>query len=536
MSLPVYPPEDLNRGLQLLQQLGSFWLNIFDDRETLRANLRASAHEQAQVHLNFLEAVACVSRLNVPVFHTENWHLLVIKLSDVLAVPSAYQPDDLVYGEQDGSVFGRPSGFIQNYGGMDKPGIIQAPLPAGLEDIPFNLQNLVISPSKVWINGLDFKINHDRRLLVFTEDPFKSSLVPHRDVFDSAGNKVDEEIALWVYKGQFDLQHIYIHFGYALGLQLASAQGYKDLLNAIWDMHVLGPSIEDLRLFLAALSGAPTVIDTEETVLVVRVEETERLVVTNTHVYRVPLEANLLVSEGDVLVHGDPVSDAVIVRELSGHVPDYTDIPAVALSRNFLSGGYFSELTFKNNRVALEYLGADQDGKTVVRFEVSGFPGDVEKFWDDVHTRGKIDGETLANLLDTRENPVGEPGPLNLPAMVNPLEFVMENLLRNNLFVINVRQASFHKGAPGVKLFRLLRDVIPPHTTYLVFIELTPDDEVVDLSQPGGEDEPGVEEEVDVFLGVSTEDEAFEISSAPPGTASYGDMAVTAKLVSLTCQ
>jgi len=54
---------------------------------------------------------------------------------------------------------------------------------------------------------------------------------------------------------EFDLDHVYTHFGYALGVKLASSQGYKDLLNAFWDMHVLGPSRKDLQIFLAAMSG-----------------------------------------------------------------------------------------------------------------------------------------------------------------------------------------------------------------------------------------------------------------------------------------
>lgn len=537
-ELPQYPAEDLNRGAQLLEQLGSFWATIFDDRTVLQTHLRSSANEQAQSHLDFLEAVASVSRFTVPVFHREIWTLMTIKRSDVESVPSVYKADDLVYGQQPGTVQGRPEGFVQTYGGRDRPDMVQARMPDNLAKASFTLQNYVVNPSRVMAYGVDYDVDFDRRLIRFLKDPFEDPMVPRRDIYDAAGNPIDTEIALWVYQGDVDLDLVYIQFGYALGIKLASSDGYKDLLNAFWNQHVTGPNVADMQSYLAALAGAPLVRNPVETVEVIKNEADTKLIVTNLAVYRAPLTANVLVNVGDTVYAGDILTDAVQIQELSHHAPDYSGLAAVTLSPNFLSGGYFGELTFHNRRVDVEYLGQDAHNRTVIRFEVTGFPSDVEKFWEDVQNRGTQPGhKTLAELLDTRENPVGQPGPLNLPVQINSLEFLLDNLMKNNLFIIKVRQASFGSGALGTGLFRYLREIIPPHTTYVVFIELTAVEDTVDLGQEGGEDAPGVQEAAGVFHGANPiAEDLFEAAEAPFGTASYQDAAVSVRLVSATCQ
>jgi hypothetical protein len=521
-----YPPEDLNRGAKLLDQLGSFWATIFDDRYQLQTHLRSGANEQAQTHLDFLAAVACVSRFTVPVFHRKYWHLLIIKQSEVNSVPSIHRPGDLVYGPQSGAVPGRPAGFIQKYGARDRLDIVQARLPDNMVNAQYMLQNYVVNASRTLVCGTDYDVDKERKLIRFLSDPFQDPLIPKRDVYDAAGNVTDAEMALWAYFGDFDLNLVYTQFGYALGLVLGSSQGYKDLLNAFWDAHVLGLTMEAVQRYLAALSDAPLVNKPVEVVEVVRAEADSKLICTDLSVYRVPLAANVAVAVGQTVYAGDPLTDAVQVLELSRNDADYSSLHALTLSRNLLSGEYYGELTFHNRRVDLEYLGLDQDNKAVVRFEITGFPADVDKFWEDAQTRGKEAGRrTLAEMLDTRENPVGQPVPLNLPAQVNPLEFVLDNLLRNNLFVIRVRQSSFGPNQLGLNVFRHLRRVVPPHTTYVVFVELTPLSNTIDLGQAGGEDEPGVNESAGVFRGAAPLVEALT-----EGT-DYADAAVSTRLV-----
>jgi len=176
--------------------------------------------------------------------------------------------------------------------------------------------------------------------------------------------------------------------------------------------------------------------------------------------------------------------------------------------------------------------------KAVVVFEVGGFPGDIDSFWEAAQTLGKETGkQTLAELLDTRANPVGQPLPAYLPTTINPLEFVIENILKNNLTIVKVRASAIGADAPGLDLFKYLRDIIMPHTTFVVFVEISADTDTIDLSQAGDDEEAGVEEEITHFGGiVPTAEVLYPKSVAPAGSASYEDIVVRVYRVSEACK
>ena len=531
MNLPGYPADDFDRGSQLLTALGSFWTSVFQDRAILQDHLRSDAAEYAQAQLQMYETMASLSRFTIPVFHTENWYLLTILRSVANTVPSTYKSGDLVFGPQSGAVSGRPAGFIQTFGGTDMPPFVEAPLPSPLVDIPFSMQNLVVYPSRTFTNGIDFEIDKVRGIVRFRSDPFSDPLIAKRSIFDSNGAQIDEEIAVWCYKGKFDLNYVYTYFGYVLGLKLQSSEAYKDLLNAIWDSYVIGLTLESLQKLMAAVSGSPIVIDPAETLEIVQQETDSWLVVTSSHVYRFPLAATPVVSltEGETILHaGDSLSDAVKIVELGGSAPDYSQLPSIALSNRLISGNYMAELTFRNEVDNLQ-VSTDADGKTNAKFPVYGYPGDVEEFWASAHANGKLPGnKTLAELLDGRATPFGEPGPLALPATINPLQFVLSNFFKNNLFLIEVNLSSFDVNSPGVSLLQSLRQVMPPSMSYVVYIEVTAADEYIDLGASGDEDTPGADDN-----GASDFDAA---ATAADTYSNYEDLQASSKVSALVCE
>lgn len=529
MALPGYPATDYNRGRDLLNQLGSFWAQVFEGRASLQTHLRSVGNRQGQNYLNMLETTACVSRFTVPVFHQENWYLLTLLKSTADAVPAIYQPDDLVYGPQPGTRPGRPEGYIHKYGGSDSLTQTKMPLPGNLVWANKNIQNKVILPSKTWVFGVNYTVDTERKLLIFDENLFTDPSVPRRDVIDEQGNKIDEEISLWLYQGDFDLDYVYIQFGYALGLNLPSTEFYKILLNAFWDLHLLGPSKKDLTSLMSAAAGAPTIIEAQETVEVVQADPDSWLIVTDAHVYRLPLTATPTVAVGSVRYAGDTISDAVEIFELDGASPDLSVLPQLTSRAKFLSGPFVYELTFHNAETDLVYEGVDTHGKAVVKFYVGGHPADVDAFFAQLQANGVVAGKTLANYLDIRANPVGEPTADNLPKMINPLDFILRNLMKNNLFVIRVRPASFASKAPGVQMFQLLREVMPPHTTYVVFIEAVGEMDIMEL-----DDADQAEETVGKFKATAVTEEAAPVEIG--GTdLTYEDILVSARLVSPTC-
>jgi len=237
-------------------------------------------------------------------------------------------------------------------------------------------------------------------------------------------------------------------------------------------------------------------------------------------------------------VVGQTMVDDLKIIDLSGNDVDTNTIPALAFGSGFLSGGYFAELLFENRSVTLDYLGVDEDNKAVVTFEVGGFPGDVDEFFEKAQTLGKRSGsETLAELLDVRDHPVGQPLPTDLPAAINPLEFVLDALMKNHLVLVKVRTSAIMQDAPGLTVLRHMRNVIPPQMTFIVYVEVTPEADTIDLGQAGDEEAPGAEDTPTRFDGIPVDDEEIgPTDEVAAGEPAYEDIVLRVYKVSEVCE
>lgn len=529
-SVPTTFPTGEQYGQQLLNSLGTFWRHYFDDTDKLKTHLIGVGHRRDQTYLDYLTAVASISRFDVPVFTTENWYLMVLKDSDRDTITNVYGQEGMEYG--DGSIYGER-----------QTAEVLFPLPTDdffgdLKEMP-TIYNRVLYPSKTWVTSLDYDIDTDRDVIRFRDDPFESEYVATRDVYDDSGNIVDQEIGLWVYKGSWDLDLIYQHWAFAIGLRLESSQFYKDLTNAIWDAYVLGSNMESLQDAIAAMLGVPFVLEPTERIEDIVYETARTLVISDKHVYEFSPEVNVIVSIGETVLEGQELTDAVTIVDFAGHNPDYSELTAVALDSGYLSGGYYAELTFENGDVDLEYLGVDNDGKAVVTFRIQGFPGDVELFFDKAMEIAKSDGKkTLAELLDLREgDPTTQPLPVNLPAQVNPLEFAIDQIMRNNLWLLKIRTSAIRDDAPGLGFTQYFRNIVPPHTSLLIFVEITGAVDTIDLSDAGDDDTPGISETGSFFYGVEpTAENLDEYSEAAADAPSYQAAVVNVFKVKDTCR
>ena len=109
--------------------------------------------------------------------------------------------------------------------------------------------------------------------------------------------------------------------------------------------------------------------------------------------------------------------------------------------------------------------------------------------------------------------------------------------MKNNLTLIKVRANSVGDNAPGLGLFQYLRNIVMPHTTFIVFVEISADTDTIDLSQAGDDEEAGVEEEITHFDPVLPDDEVlYPQDEAPGGSASYEDIVVRVYRVSEVCK
>jgi len=483
-----FPASDLDSAQTLLASVGGFWNGVYQGSFLVESLLYARARLEEQTHLDFLELLASVSRFKLPVFHTDVWYLLTLKESERNQAEANLAKFDGTYTFESGIEYDVP---------VDTEFHVWQ-LPAGL--VNFNLAlNRITASSVSLAKGVDYFLKDGA--VWFRQNPFENDLVAKREVFED-GVITDRECGLWLYRGQWDWDAVYTQFSYALGMKLKSSQAAKDLVNAIFDALTLGCTDRYLNRAFSAVCGVP-LAKGAETVEHTYTDRRGLWVVTDKNVYRFHQDANLLVDVGDALVEGQALTDALRFFEFGrGQVP--SEIRALSVGKGLLAEGYFQDLVFENKEVSTE-IDEDQTW-TRLTFEVGGFPLDVQKFWDDVHRKGVESGQTLAMLLDRRTNKTGQPKAAALPLTINPLGFLLQNVFRNNLFVVLIRANCLGPDALGLQHARFLRRILPPHTCCIVLAQLEATDEVT-MDGPGDETTPGYEEDLGVFLGLTNTEE-----------------------------
>jgi len=275
------------------------------------------------------------------------------------------------------------------------------------------------------------------------------------------------------------------------------------MVNHVYDALVEGTTARHINGLLSTMTGIPLVQEQTETVEQISVEPLRTIVITNAHTYVFRDVVNLTVAVGDKVRAGDSLIDAFEIFEINrGQCPDTDEVRQLAMGPGFLARGYFQDLVFENvsKPVVVEL---DVDGYTKVSWELSGWPGDVEKFFDDMHADGVAKGETMAMLLDVRANPVGQPGAASLPATVNPLCFLIANILRDHALIVKLNTAHFGTEALGLnRAANLFRKVMPPQTALILCVGLAHQDEPIIMEGPGTDSDPGYTESVAVYLGM----------------------------------
>lgn len=479
-----YPQSDLDRGRALLSVLGSFWSRTYTARDQVQSYVAATAETVAQSHRNLLETAAALSRYDVPLFHTENWVPITLKKSEM-------NTGRVGVARFDSSAFSFNDGRIRFDQPANQP-YFAFPKPDKLVNVAQIFNKLVFSTVAL-ADRTHYVVDSSRDALVFVEDPFNNPALLRRPIYKD-GQLVDEEIVVWGFLGAFDYQYVFNQFAYALGMRLTTSQGYKDLMNAVVTGLISGGATSAaLDLAFSAITGVPVAAG-DEVVEVVQLDARGLFIATTRNVYRFAETAVPVVAVGDHLTAGDRLVDAINIVELTaGTAPDY--ISALALGSGFLASCFYGELVFENKSVPLEVDAAHPSGYTYVKFGLGGFPADVDRFFDEIHARGIAHAtqppelcppgrrrHTLAHVLDKRARPeyvvdpktapVDEPTAAHLPITINPLQFLAANVLRNNVFIVQIKSSALGQNRLGLYNIRHLRQLLPPHVAMVVVYEL----------------------------------------------------------------
>lgn len=508
MDRYIFPNNIYDHPQNLLAVLGSWWAHNYAGKDQVLNVIRGKSQVEQQTVLDLMELIASLSRFTVPIYHRDNWYPLYLYSSDRNSVevnPLRYD-DGITYDE--GYSYDSPRN--EQYHAF--------PLPKDLVDAPI-VMNRFTDPTLVLTQNMDYLIRDNT--LLFRNNPFDDARVATRAVYTN-GQVTDTEALLWIYRGQWDWQHIYRQFGYVLGLKLQSSQGYHDLMNAVYDAIVGGTTTTTIRLALSAMTGIPLVKETSEIVETITSDGEILLIITDKNVYKFPVSAVPAVTVGQTVTRGAALTDTLQIYELNrGEVP--AGLQALALGKGLLATCFYSDLIFENRNVPLIVEPDHPSGFTKVSWALGGFPLDVDKFFDDLHTRGVAAAQepvdeceasqlvrypandcdeieytgrrgTLAHLLDRRTSPIGEPKAGNLPSSINPLKFLIQNVLRNNAFIVRIKTTAAGQGEVGLHNFRFLRKIAPPHTAMLLIMDLTPFTDSITIGN--------FEEQLSTFVGI----------------------------------
>lgn len=448
----MFPRENsiLDQPDRLLALLGSFWAETYLGAADVGRLVGHRAELAGGTFDRLRDAIDATSRRRCPVFRRERYRHLPVRLSARNARP-------LRYGS------GRLHGDGVRYADPPAGGRVAYPAPADLAGVEV-ITNRLAEPSAVLVRGLDFEVGAGE--LLFRADPFADARFARSPVTEG-GAEVDSELDLWLYRPAFDRGIVYEHWGYVVGAEGKSSPAYKRAVNALFDMLTFGTAAGRLLEAVAAAAGLPLGADGEAVEAVVP-DGDATLVVTDRAAHRLPPGCAATVTAGDVLAAGQPLCDGVELLEFNRGTPP-AGLEGLSVGRGLLLGAYVGELGFPNRDVpvAARVVG----GRLRVSWELGGHPGDVEAFWNAVHARGVAAGTTLANLLDRRPDPEGEPGPEHLPATVNPLAFLTEHLFRFNLFAVRVKAAALTPDGAGLALLTSAQRLVPPHTCLLLLLD-----------------------------------------------------------------
>lgn len=105
-------------------------------------------------------------------------------------------------------------------------------------------------------------------------------------------------------------------------------------------------------------------------------------------------------------------------------------------------------------------------------FETSAGPYATTTVTDIKPVPSRFRKGTLAHVLDKHIQAGTEPTADRLPALINPMRFLIENVLRNNVFVVRIVVSAV--GADALKLYnvRHLRKLMPPQTAMIIIFDL----------------------------------------------------------------
>lgn len=461
MALSVYPARDLDTPSLLASVLGTFWTEIYSDQQELDGELTALALPWRQVARDNDALADSLADATFPLLQVNEWHAVTLYESE------RYDPHfaGLRYAQDTSVRFGDNRRF------GDTVLTAQFPVPLnGIYDAPM-IFDAVSSPKVCLSQDVDYRVDTSRGVLWLGTNPFADPRWQPVPLYDANGNQIDRQLTLWFWHAGIDQNRLYRRLGYAFGIAPPPTVAGRQLLSTILSALVGGTTQSLLLDFLSLLYDIPVCAADGEVVTAIFTDSRGLVLATDRQVYRAASGSLPVVSVGDVLREGDPLTDGLACTSLTrGVVPP--GLTSLALGDGLLPPDFPGGVAWVDQTVPI--VAMMEDGKVRISWSL-GVGGEVERnFWDEVHQRGIAAGKVLAEYLDMRSAPTTPVSPMNLPATINPLRFLLSNLVRGGVLLIRLQAARIGPQAMSPSFLGWTRKIVPPHTLLLLQAVLTP--------------------------------------------------------------
>lgn len=466
----------------LYRSLGSFWTQLFRDKEILRGYTKGQAEEAVQHYINLVEAVNNYSVQDTSIFHTELWKPIQLLKSKLNQVPFVFEPSSAVFGAQpETEEYYR--GIVFKFGFKKEPNqdIFQYFIGKEFTTVGI-IADKLLTPTKVYLNGSDFILNEGA--LVFNSNIFEDESLEKFDVIgedgtpvtyiDKFGNTQQEQSAIiWIYNAEIDVQYLYNNFGYIFDFRYSDQRIYRDLLNVLFSTISNGPTVLNIKSLCAIALNVPFILNHEETIEDIFSDSTHQFIVTDKECYKIKKSATLRYSKiGTTLFAGDLLTTEVEYYDNAYSAHGWwkkTGLvgPRLGFSKNLFLGNYSNQLSFSSE---LEVISINDEGDVV--FPVIGHPDDVKKF------------NQYLNNSTTRKNILKdyfEISQAGETATFVPLDFIMDNFLKLNVSFMKFSFSSEEEMAQFLQFIPMIKNNLPPYVYLLLKFDLTISTEIHEL-------------------------------------------------------
>lgn len=474
-----FPAEGVTDGQYLYRSLGSFWTQIFRDKNALKGYTVGMAEELIQAYFELIEKINQYSVKNIDLYHKEKWLPLTIKKSEFNNAPFKFTPNSSVFGKQPTEDIFYADQIFRFGFSKETAGQVFSFTPKMALAKFGAIANRVIAPSLVLLPGIDMVLQEGT--LYFTVDLFNDARIPTAKIIsdfgepvtfkDSKGNIVEEEfMVLWMHMAEVDLEDLYKNFGVILDLNLPTSESYKEILKAVLNLYVEGPTIHSLVSAFAALAKAPVIIEAKELVEDVFIDNYRQYVVTDKNVYKLELaqELSSSVTSGALLFSGDILSADVAVADTvidGSWWQTMVQTSKLAFASHIFVAGVKNQLFFENSLQLLTYTGASpsEENRRII-FPVVGRPTDVQLFQDYINQAANK--SALLSILNFKANSTSS-------MTINPVDFLFKNLFKNNTLFVKLDFYSQSQLELFIALLPLLQYHLPPHVYLLLYITMS---------------------------------------------------------------